>query len=69
MPTSSSVSSPLPSPTPSRPTRARHSLIAGDSYAIFDIEEVFILLGITPTLCFQVNIAHVRKRYVLSPLA
>ena len=43
-------------------------LIAGDSYAIFDIEEVFVLLGITPTLCFQVDPQQVRKRYGLSSL-
>jgi Transposase DDE domain len=39
-------------------------LITGDFYAIFEIEEVFILLGIIPTHCFQVNPAHVRKRGV-----
>jgi len=44
-------------------------LIAGDFYAIFDIEEVFILLGITPTHCLNVNPQQVRKRYGLSSLA
>jgi hypothetical protein len=44
-------------------------IITGDSYAIFDIEEVFILLGIIPTICLQVDPAQVRKRYGLSSLA
>jgi Transposase DDE domain len=41
-------------------------LIAGDSYAIFEIEEVFILLGIIPSHCFQVDPSQVRKRYASS---
>ena len=44
-------------------------LIAGDSYAIFEIEEVFILLGIIPTHCFLVDPFQVRKRYGPSSLA
>lgn len=44
-------------------------LIAGESCAIFEIEEVFILLGVTPTQCFQVDPVQVRKRYGLSSLA
>ncbi len=44
-------------------------LIAGDSYAIFEIEEVFILLGIIPTHCFVVDPFQVRKRYGPSSLA
>jgi hypothetical protein len=44
-------------------------LITGDCYAIFEIEDVFILLGVTPTLCFQVDPAQVRKRYASFSLA
>lgn len=44
-------------------------VITDDLYAVFDVEEVFILLGITPTHCFHSNPAHVRKRYALSSLA
>ena len=44
-------------------------IITGDSYAIFEIEEVFILLGTIPTICLQVDPAQVRKRYGLSSLA
>jgi len=44
-------------------------IITGAYYAVFGIEEVFILLGITPTHCFQVDPVHVRKRYGLSSVA
>jgi len=40
-----------------------------DYYAVFDLEEVFILLGVLPTHCFHVDPAHVRKRYGLSSVA
>jgi hypothetical protein len=40
--------------------------ITGALYAILDIAEVFILLGITPSHCFQVDPGQVRKRYGLS---
>jgi hypothetical protein len=38
-------------------------VFAGDYYAIFDIEEVFILLGVTPQLCLSTDPARVRRRY------
>jgi len=41
-------------------------IIAGDPYAVFDLEEVFILLGIIPTHGFQVDPVQVRKRYAVS---
>jgi hypothetical protein len=41
-------------------------VITGAYYAIFEIEEVFLLLGITPTNCLHVDPAQVRKRYGLS---
>jgi hypothetical protein len=44
-------------------------IFAGDHYALFDIEEVFILLRVIPTQCFQVDPAQVRKRYGLSSVA
>jgi len=44
-------------------------IIAGDAYAIFEIEEIFILLGIIPTCCFQVDPQQARERYALSPHA
>jgi hypothetical protein len=42
-------------------------LFAGDHYAIFDIEEVFVLLGVAPATCLRVDPAAVRRRYGLSP--
>jgi hypothetical protein len=44
-------------------------IFAGDVYAIFDIEEVFILLGAVPRLCFREDPAQVRRRYGLSSAA
>jgi hypothetical protein len=44
-------------------------VFAGDHYALFDIEEVFVLLGIVPTLCFSTNPTEVRHRYGLSSVA
>jgi Transposase DDE domain len=44
-------------------------IFAGDYYAVFDLEEVFILLGVMPAHCFQVNPAQVRKRYALFSVA
>ena len=49
--------------------RGKVVIFAGDHDAVFDIEEVFILLGVTPTQCFQVDPAQVRKRYALSSVA
>jgi hypothetical protein len=42
-------------------------VFAGDHYAIFDIEEVFILLGHEPARCLRVDPAEVRRRYRLPP--
>ena len=42
-------------------------VFAGDHYAIFDIEEVFILLGVAPATCLRVDPAEVRRRYHLPP--
>jgi len=44
-------------------------IFAGDYYAIFDIEEVFILLGVVPQLCFRSDPVQVRRRYGLSSVA
>ncbi len=44
-------------------------VFAGDFYAIFDIEEVFILLGATPQLCLTTDPARVRRRYALPTVA
>jgi len=44
-----------------------HTVIvfAGGSYAIFDIEEVFILLGVIPDACLRTDPARVRSKYGL----
>ena len=44
-------------------------VFAGDCYAIFDIEEVFILLGVTPQLCLRADPVRVRRRYGLPSVA
>lgn len=44
-------------------------LFADDHYAIFDIEEVFILLGVVPATCLQVNPNEIRRRYGLPDVA
>lgn len=44
-------------------------VFAGEFYAIFDIEEVFVLLGVIPRLCFTTDPAQVRYRYGLSSVA
>ena len=44
-------------------------VFAGDFYAIFDVEEVFVLLGVVPRLCFTTDPAQVRHRYGLSSVA
>jgi hypothetical protein len=41
-------------------------IFAGDFYAIFDIEEVFVLLGVVPRWCFRADPTQARKRYGLS---
>ena len=46
-----------------------HVLVfAGEFYAIFDIEEVFILLGRPPDICWRVNPAQVYRKYAADGL-
>jgi hypothetical protein len=42
---------------------------AQDRYALFDSEEVLVLLGVVPKLCFRTNPTEVRHRYGLSSVA
>jgi hypothetical protein len=42
-------------------------IFTGDCYGLFDIEEVFILLGVAPATCLRVDPAEVRRRYGLPP--
>jgi len=44
-------------------------VFADEHYAIFDIEEVFILLGVVPRHCLRVDPAKVRRRYGLQSVA
>ena len=44
-------------------------IFAGDVYALFDIAEVFVLLGIVPRWCFRTDPTQVRKLYGLSSVA
>jgi hypothetical protein len=44
-------------------------VFAGEYYAIFDIEEVFILLGVVPRHCLRVDPAKVKRRYGLQSVA
>jgi hypothetical protein len=44
-------------------------IFAGDFYALFDIEEIFVLLGVEPMWCFRTTPAKVRYRYGLSSVA
>ena len=43
-------------------------VFAGDYYAIFDLEELLILLGREPEICWRVDPAQVRRTYGLPPL-
>jgi hypothetical protein len=43
-------------------------VVAGEQYAIFDIEELFILMGREPEICWRVDPAQVRRRYCLGQL-
>jgi len=43
--------------------------ITGADDAVFGIEEAVILLGITPTHCFPVDPAQMKKRYDFSSAA
>jgi len=48
---------------------APHVMIfAGEFYAIFDVEEVFILLGRPPDICWRVNPDHVYRKYAADGL-
>ena len=40
-------------------------VFAGDYYAIFDVEELAILLGCEPEICWRVDPDRVRRRYGL----
>jgi hypothetical protein len=44
-------------------------IFTGNAFAIFDIEEVFILLGATPQLCLRADPAAVRRQYGLPDAA
>jgi hypothetical protein len=44
-------------------------IFAGDYYGIFDIEEVFILLGVIPQQCLRTDPAWLRRRYGLPAVA
>lgn len=44
-------------------------IFAGDCYAIFDIEEVFILLGVVPRRCVRTDPDRLRRNYGLSQVA
>jgi len=44
-------------------------VFAEDYYAIFDIEEVFILLGVVPRVCLRADPVQVRVRYGLPSVA
>ncbi len=44
-------------------------VFAGDDDAIFDIEEVFVLLGVVPRLCVTADPIQVRHRYGLPSVA
>jgi hypothetical protein len=44
-------------------------VFAGEHYAIFDIEEVFVLLGVVPRHCLRVDPTKVRRRYGLQSVA
>lgn len=43
-------------------------VFAGEFYAIFDIEEVFILMGRPPQICWRVNPAQVYRKYAADGL-
>lgn len=44
-------------------------IFADDFYALFDIEEVFVLLGVVPRWCFSIDPAQVQTRYTPSQVA
>lgn len=43
-------------------------IFAGEFYAIFDVEEVFILLGRPPDICWRVNLDQVYRKYAADGL-
>lgn len=56
-----------------RQRRAWHSphtiiVFAGEFYAIFDLEEVFILLGRPPEICWRVNPTNIYRKYAADGL-
>ena len=48
---------------------AKVLVFAGEHYGIFDIEEVFILLGVVPQECLRTDPARLRRRYGLPAVA
>jgi hypothetical protein len=48
---------------------AKVIVFADEYYALFDIEEVFILLGVVPQQCVRTDPARVRRRYGLPDAA
>jgi hypothetical protein len=48
---------------------AKVFIFAGEHYASFDIEEVFLLLGVVPQQCLRADPARVRRRYGLPAVA
>jgi hypothetical protein len=40
-------------------------VVAGDYYALFDLEELLIILGCQPQICWRVDPSEVRQRYAL----
>jgi len=44
-------------------------VFAGEFYAIFDLEEVFILIGGLPEICWRVNPAQVYRKYAADGFA
>ncbi len=44
-------------------------IFTDDHYAIFDIEEVFVLLGVVPKHCLRADPQELRRRYSLPPAA
>jgi len=40
-------------------------VVAGEYYDIFDIEELFVLMGREPEICWRVDLCEVKRRYGL----
>jgi Transposase DDE domain len=48
---------------------AKVLVFAGEHYGIFDIEEIFLLLGVVPQQCLRTDPARLRRRYGLPAVA